>query len=232
MNYCRNLVWCDKYILLSSKFKKPLLSLLKEDKNVHKIEAIHNPCVISDNQETYNKSKRIIYVGRLDNNFKRIDWLIKTIGKLFKENPEWKFTICGDGPDREYLTQLAHSISTQIEILGYCDPTEYYKDASIIVMSSNRCEGWGMVLVEAMNYGVVPVATKTYESLEDIIDDGKCGYIIDKGSDDFSLKLQELMNNTQLLKTFSQNAQNKVKEFDINNISNQWYKLFDKCCSR
>jgi len=45
-------------------------------------------------------------------------------------------------------------------------------------MMTSRFEGWPMVLMEAMQMGVVPVVYNSFESLSDIVVDGENGYII------------------------------------------------------
>lgn len=46
----------------------------------------------------------------------------------------------------------------QVTLCGYTsDPQEVYKDASILCLTSSF-EGWGLVLAEAHNNGVVPIA--------------------------------------------------------------------------
>lgn len=233
LNYINNLNWADKFILLSPKFKPSILSLLKSSQNIEKIEAIFNPLIPSsdtNDSTSIKREKRIIYVGRLDNAFKRVDILIKNIGSVLKSHPDWEFLIYGDGPDKEKLVSLASKTSPQIKLMGFGDTKLIYDKASIIVMSSNKSEGWGLVLVEAMQKGVVPLATLSYESLNDIIENEINGLISSSNPENFKLLLQKLIENPVKLSFMSKNAKISVEKFDINRIYQEWTKLFKLCC--
>ena len=53
-----------------------------------------------------------------------------------------------------------------------------------------------LVLLEAFNYGCVPILYNTFASASDIVTDGIDGIIVDENSEDaFVSRLQELMNN-------------------------------------
>lgn len=227
-NYKANLEWTDRFILLSPRFRRVLVDILPDHENIEKIEAIHNPAATVDSLPSFPREKTILYVGRLDNNFKRIDVIIKDMGVVLEANPDWKFIICGDGPDREYLTQLARATSDRIILAGYCDPTDYYRKASVIVMRSSRSEGWGMVLIEAMSHGVVPVAALTYASLPDIIDSDINGLITENTSEDFCNKLNSLLADPVKLEAMSLKAYEKVDEFSTDSIIAEWYKLIER----
>ena len=231
VNYKHNLEWADRFVLLSARFNRSFCNLIKDDANIEKLEAIHNPAYNLSISESSKKENLIIYVGRLDNGMKHIDNLIINIGKILDVNPEWRFVICGDGPDRKYLENLAKNISDRISLVGYCNPEDYYKKASIIVLNSSKAEGWGMVLIEAMSHGVVPVVMETYESIRDIVDDGVNGFVAEPNNVDFLNKINILLEKPSLLKRFSSSAIEKVKEFDIEKTASQWYKLFAKCFS-
>lgn len=231
-NYQANLEYCDRYVLLSSRFQKSLCELACQSADIEKIEYINNPNVKSHDSVDINKKEKIIlFVGRLDNNFKRIDSLIDIAGRVLAHNPDWRFILCGDGPDRDMLVRQARKISDRIIFAGYCDPTEYYRKASVIIMRSSKSEGWGMVLVEAMSQGVVPVVSGTYDSLPDIITDGVDGMITDSCSSSFENALSTVVSNSRLREEMAQNTIVKVDNFDLEVIVRQWYKLFEKCCS-
>lgn len=223
-NYIKNLQWCDKFILLSPRFAKTLTSLVDSDLNLTKIESIHNPNTIIPKQYD-DKEKIILYAGRLDKNFKRLDTLIDDVSEVLGNNPQWRMVICGDGPDKEYLMKKAHKKNASIEFIGYCNPTEYYKKASIIVLRSIS-EGWGMVLVEAMSYGVVPVVAETYASLKDIIDNERNGLITQDKDEAFCSALDSLLRDPEKIQAMSSKAVIKAATFNTDSIVKEWYKLF------
>lgn len=231
-NYRTNLDYCDRFVLLSSRFQKSMCELSGQSAALEKIEYINNPNIKPFiNVDINRKEKIILFVGRLDNNFKRIDSLINIVGRILENNTDWRFILCGDGPDREMLVRQAQRISDKIIFAGYCDPADYYQKASVIIMRSSKSEGWGMVLVEAMSHGVVPVVSGTYDSLPDIITDGVDGIITDPCISSFEQALSSVVASNEKRRLMARNAINKVDKFNIDVIVSQWYKLFEKCFS-
>lgn len=228
-NYTVNLQWSDRLVLLSHRFNPVMLSLVDNKSEIHKIESIHNP-LPSDAFPSYSvdKEKIILFVGRLDNNFKRIDEIIDDVASVLADNDEWCFIVCGDGPDRERLAGYACRKSSRIKFVGYCDPRVWYDKASVIVLRSSKSEGWGMVLTEAMARGVVPVVAGSYESLPDIVTSGKDGVITCDSSDDFREGLRKTLSDETGLRQMSRNAQASARRFAVDCIVTQWYKLFEQ----
>ena len=84
-----------------------------------------------------------------------------------------------------------------------------------------------MVLTEAMQCGVVPVAFNSFASVTDIIDDGRNGILVKP----FSIKqyeeaLRRLMDNPDLLSQMSRNAKEDIKKYSVENVVDQWENLF------
>ena len=88
-------------------------------------------------------------------------------------------------------------------------------------------EGWGMVLTEAMSYGCVPFVYDTYESLHDIIDDGKNG-IIAKPFDkkEMARRIQEAIDDGKKFTAMQNATVEKVKSFSIEQIVDKWETIF------
>ncbi len=87
-----------------------------------------------------------------------------------------------------------------------------------------------MVLIEAMQCRVVPVAFNSFASVTDIIDDGRNGILIKP----FSIKqyekaLRQLMDNPDLLNRMSKYAQQDIKRYSVENVVDLWEQLFKEC---
>ena len=65
--------------------------------------------------------------------------------------PEWNLKIIGDGPDKKKLEYMSRRLD-RISFLGFQNPEPYYREASILCMTSNH-EGFGMVLIESRTQG-------------------------------------------------------------------------------
>ena len=218
----------EKIVLLSEKFK-PIFSKLIGNINDAKLVAISNPLSFSTNSVDLSiKKKQILYVGRLDYGHKRPDRVLEIWKTLYKKYSDWELIILGDGPAREGLLELSRELRLErIEFAGFKDPQNYYKDASIILMTSSY-EGFGMVLIEAAQFGVVPVALDTFESLQDIVDQGVNGYRIPAPfvKNAYGV-LANLMSNPKLRFSMATNAIAHSSNFAIEKIAKEWLNLFN-----
>lgn len=210
-------------VTLSSRFNDQIKKYFPLITN---ISAITNP-LIYEKVKNRQKEKIVLYVGRLQNNSKRIDRLISIWKNLAKKNPDWKLFIIGDGADYQMLKKIANNHPT-IEFKGSCDPTPFYEKASIVCLTSNY-EGYGLVLTEGMQHGCVPIAFGSYPTLYDIIEPGINGEIIKAFSlNEYKTSLNKLMNNEDYRKKLSANAKTSVKKFNRKLIVDQWENLFYK----
>lgn len=192
----------DALVLLSERFKKNFIKISKI-KDQDKLYAISNPNSYSIKATSYTKKgKTVLFVGRLDFQ-KRVDRLLKIWNLLYKEFPDWKLEIIGDGPDKSFYEGYMNKLKLKnVEFVGRRNPEEYYKKSSILCMTSSH-EGFGMVLTEALQYKVIPVAYKSYESIEDIIINGKNGFTITPFSTkEFYNTLRRIMSDSKLRDSF------------------------------
>ncbi|MGQ1911608.1 glycosyltransferase [Marinifilum sp. RC60d5] len=224
----------EKYILLSNGFKESLLKYARISDSPA-IIAISNPITIDVDylpMDLTEKKKQLLYVGRMDFINKRVNRIIEVWQELFKDYPDWELVLVGDGPHKQNLIDYVseHKIErVRFEGFQVEPPIKFYKDASLFILTSDL-EGFGLVLTECMSYGVVPIAYGSYEAVFDIIDDGKSGYITPTPySKEITKKhLIKLIENKQLLNEMANAAIEKSKEFIINSIKEEWYKLFSQ----
>lgn len=118
------------------------------------------------------------------------------MGKSGKTCPDWHLDIVGDGPDAEMLKDSAQKLGlSRIAFHGFQNPEPYYSRASVFCMTSTF-EGFGLVLVEAMQHGCVPVAFDSYPAVRDIISHGENGILVPPFQEEiYSNALTSLINN-------------------------------------
>lgn len=218
----------DKLVVLSETFKKNIEKELML--NTSKIVPISNPCVLRTKQASVNKKKQVLFVGRLDWSSKRPDKMLRIWKHLFQKHPDWEMLVLGDGPDRVRTKDLAKELKLKnIVFKGFVDPEPYYNQASIICLTSDY-EGFGLAMVEAMQFGVVPIAFNNWASLSDIIEHKKTGLIVNSNHiADFVAKLNSLMTDDREWKRMSLNASAYVQKFHIDVIGPQWLDLLKSC---
>lgn len=216
-----------KFILLSPAFI-PIAQKFARVNHPTKFLSIPNPILIPVFDESISKEKEIIYVGRIEYNQKRTDRVVDIWKELEPHYPDWKLTIVGDGDDREDLQNRIHEYGLKrVEITGFVNPIKYYQRASILLLTSEY-EGFGLVVAEAMSYGVVPVVYNSFESAKDLITDGYNGALIEKpfSVSHFTKVVQELMENAEW-HVLSQNSRIASKRFSVNTIVKDWYQLWN-----
>ena len=155
-------------------------------------------------------------------------FLINLWEKLSLKCPNWKMILVGDGEDRYILEKLIKKKKLQrIFITGYTDPNDYYQKAKILVLPSYN-EGFGMVLIEAMAHGCVPIVFNTSPAFHDIITDSNNGFIVNNlNKKEYINKCQLLMTNDKQLNQMATNAISSVKKFSLEIIGEQWINLFN-----
>lgn len=177
------------------------------------------------------KNKQILNIGRLTRDKQQID-LLKIWNSIVKErmHGDWRLLIVGRGEEESSLQKYINEnrLSDTISIVKpNKDVAEIFKASSIFAFTS-QYEGFGMVLLEAMSFGVPCISFNCPSGPKDIIDDGINGFLIDdRNLENYKKKLLELMKNEDLRKKFGQLSFIKVNNWDNENILKRWDTLFE-----
>lgn len=120
----------------------------------------------------------VLAVGRLSVEKGMID-LVAAFAQV--RRPDARLIIGGDGPERERLLAEARAlgIADRVAFPGQIDPSDYYAGARVVAVPS-RTEAFGLVLVEALSYGLPIVATACHGPRE-ILDGGRFGTLVPIG---------------------------------------------------
>lgn len=200
-------------------------------KNKSRLYCIPNPITTRCIQTEVPK-KIILYVGRLVYTPKRVDYLLRIWSHIWYKHLDWTLYICGDGDASSYYQKLAQKLKLgNIIFEGNIFPEKYYEKASIICLTSTY-EGFGLVLTEAMSAGVIPIAFNSYEAVNDIIDNGRNGFVVPAFNIyKYSSTLELLMQNNEIRQKMSEESIKKAQKFNINKIGEEWIKLFNSLIS-
>lgn len=175
------------------------------------------------------KTNQITVMGRLSKE-KAYDDMLKVFKKVLEKNPDVKLNILGDGEERTSLSVFADhlGISKSVTFYGNTigkDKHDVMMNTSVFVTTSHY-ESFGLVLLEAMSYGIPCVSFDSAKGSLDIIEDGKDGFIIkDRNLDEIANKIVELLNETP--KTLQNNAIKKAECFSYQNVKKLWLKEFN-----
>ena len=223
----------SRYVLLSKAFVNPLINYAHIS-NAQNVIAIGNPITIKVDLNNYsidNKKNQILYVGRMDYENKRVNRIVETWERVYKDFKEWELVLVGDGPHKSELIMYVktHNIDrVRFEDFRKEPPINFYKDAKIFMLTSDL-EGFGLVVIESMAYGVTPIVYGSYEAIYDIIDNGVNGFVTPKPYNAIFTeeKLRLLLSDKNLCKNMGLSAMEKARKFTLDSVINQWYAMFN-----
>ena len=171
------------------------------------------------------EQRMILSVGELifGKNYKTA---IDIIAKL--KDPQIRYYICGQGVQRRELEEYAKAqgVSDRVVFLGYRrDIPQICSCADVFLHTSHR-EGLPVAIMEAMACGTPVVASRIRGNV-DLIEDGVNGFLC--GSYDaagFADKIQKILDDPQLAKSFRENSLGKIQKNDIKIITEKMRHLY------
>lgn len=175
-------------------------------------------------------NRQLVSVGRLSPEKGYLD-LIEVYKLLNTKINNWNLSIVGDGVDMCKIVSSIdkYNLNKKVKLHGFLkkhDINNLLLNSSIYLMTSYT-ESFGIVLIEAMSYGLPCVAFDSAEGAREIIEDGVNGYLISgRNTDLFVDKVIELINNEDKRKEMGINARKTAKAFTIDNIGKIWLDLF------
>lgn len=138
----------------------------------------------------------VLYAGRLGPE-KNIGYLIKAFAALLKSVPQAILWIAGRGPEGPALERLCAQlgVSDRVQFLGFLDHAtlaRYYAACDVFVLPSLQ-EAQPLVAMEAMWFGRPVIVTRAIVAAEEMVEEGRNGYIVDPDSvDDLTARLRTL----------------------------------------
>ena len=215
----------DKIVVLS---KTDLRRWLRY---TNKVVTIYNPVTIFVDGSSECKSKRVIAVGRLDYQ-KGFDYLIKAWKQIYKEYPDWKLDIYGDGPLRKELeVQIKdNGLSHVLHLQGVSSNiVKEYQNHSFIV-SSSRAEGFPLVLIEASACGLPIVSFDCPSGPSEIVEHGGNGFLVSPvgNIDAMANRVMQLMADKSLRQKMGRRSLELSQRFKLENIAAEWIELYNQ----
>lgn len=214
--------------------------LTHEDKgywgNLPNIEVIPNAAMHLTCRYADVLQHRVIAVGRLDYQ-KGFDRLLRTWRMIQQTGryADWHLDIFGQGEWHDWLQgmivdwQLSDTVCIHrpTERIG-----EEYAASSLLVMSSHY-EGFPMVMIEAMAYGL-PVVTYDFKcGPKDIIRQGENGLLVRDGDiEGLAQAMQRLMDDEPLRMRMGEEAKKVVDTYSEEAVMSQWTALFESLANR
>ena len=215
----------DYFVLVSNDLKEFYSKELKDTKC--KCVYIPNTLDFISNKVSNLKEKRLVSVGRLSKEKGYLD-LLEMSKEIFKTNKDWTLEIIGEGSEREVLEKYIKDNNIKnVKLLGRRD-SNYINDLlykSSIYLMTSYTESFGIVLIEAMNFGLPVIAFDSAEGARKIITK-KNGYLIaNRDKSKYIDKVNELINDYDLRVKLGTEGKKDSKNYDPELVCKKWIDL-------
>ena len=212
----------DKLVVIPVGFDFRAVNMLRKEKRIETLSKFGVP---------FDEKKILITVGRLVKR-KGHAWFIEHVLRNLPK--EYIYLIVGDGPEKNPLSNLVSKIgfTERVYFLGSVSDEEkdaLYQVVDLFVMPNiqvkNDQEGFGIVLLEAGQYGL-PVIASNIEGIKDVVIDRASGILVaEKDSKGFINSILEFRSDhTVVLK-------NAIKsKFSWSKVMDTYVEVFENVC--
>ena len=171
----------------------------------------------------------LLTIARIEEG-KGIKVLLKTAYMVLNQHQNWKWIFIADGDINDVFPEDKEALllpENFIHIKETKEIVDAYKEASIYVMTSS-VESFGMVLIEAMNFGVPPIAIDCETGPRHIIENNVNGLLVEK-KNPFLLAnaISMLIHDKSKRKEMGLNAKYSVKKFYKYDVVQLWENLIN-----
>ncbi len=225
--------YSDYVCLLAEPYKKEFCDYGNIKEQV-KLMAMPNPLSFEIDVEPtvmQQKQNTVLVIGRIEEIPKHISLIIDLWAHYEHELPEsdWQLKIVGNGPSLLDYQQRAVTLGVRrCSFEGLQNPQSYYREAKLFLMTSDF-EGFPMTLVEAQQYGCVPIVLHTFSALSEIVEHGRNGMIVEgHDMDAFYQTMLRLMSNTEATQKMGLNAMHDCQRYSQRNVCDKWKGILER----
>ena len=173
--------------------------------------------------------KKIVCIASLDDR-KHQDLLIRAFSLIATNYPEWTVELWGSGYKKEEYQNMISDLGMEKQIFlkgSTKNVDQVLKNTDIFALPST-CEGWPLVLGEAMTMGIPCIGLSICDGVNEIIKYNENGVLSENSSEDFAEKLKFLMDNPDKRKKLGLKAQKDMEEHAENVIWEKWKDLIQR----
>ena len=213
----------DYFVVVSDNLRK-----FYENK-IGKTKCIYIPNVIDSLPDKRSKltNKNIITIGRLSHEKGQKD-LIDVFKIVNKELPKTKLFMVGDGPLKKELENYTKELKLTNKIiftgfLGDKGKEKYILDSSIFILPSYT-ESFGLVLIEAMSYGLPCIAFDTSDGAKELLKNNVGILVKDRNKEKMAEEIiKELKNKNG--SEHSEKGYKYCQKYLLDNVKKEWINI-------
>jgi glycosyltransferase involved in cell wall biosynthesis len=175
------------------------------------------------------QQKTLLSIGRLSYQ-KNYFVLLQAFAALYKDFPQWRLVIAGEGEDRPRLDAkiVEHELTDQVSLPGAIeDVGSLYRESHLLCLPS-RWEGFPNVLAEALSHGLPVVGFEGCAGVRDLIQQGDNGLLAEGNGNVESLArcLRTLMEDDAMRARMGEAGIRSVEPYNPQHIFDMWESFF------
>ncbi len=172
----------------------------------------------------------LLTIGRLVAR-KDVLQLLEIVRELKSDIPVLLIVI-GDGPQKGLLEEHISKwdLQDKVRLVGRVSDEEkfLYLASSDVFVSTAQHEGFGIVFLESMEFGL-PIMSYNHGGQADFLQDGKTGFMVELNEfDNFRKKLEILANDRDLRKKIAKYNTEYVRNFYIDRCADRYLEIYDQ----
>lgn len=226
----RYLPWIDIVCGVSQEICRKMEARLGS----RRIPVIHQPYGVpmptSDPVRSANAPLRVLYLGRVIEEQKRVGLMARVMWRTLAEIPDLRWTVAGDGPD---LARMREDFSGERERVSFLGGVPY-QDVPAVVASHDAyflCsdyEGLPLSLLESMGAGLVPVVSNLPSGISEVVNDEN-GIRVDCDDEaGYSNGIIRLATDSTLRAAMSRRASVQVREsHSTGAMAQRWVNMLE-----
>lgn len=194
------------------------------------VSVIPNPITSQFDRKSNCDVKKAIAVGRLTHQ-KNFSALIRIWRTVAVHHPDWQLEIWGEGELQRAIQQQIEEAGLEngIFLRGYTSEALRKMSKASMYLLSSYYEGLPLVMIEAMSVGLPVVSFMCPTGPQDILDDGRTGYLVPVGEENlFAEKVCRLIEDESLRKTMGKAALEESRKYRVDTIIPLWMNLFQE----
>lgn len=220
---------------VSESLKKDTLSTFKIDNkitvipnfiNIKEYDTPREHCVAR--KYAPHGEKILVHISNF-RKVKRVEDVIGIFEKVRKQMPS-KLILVGDGPEKSNIEQLCRQLNLGHDVIHMgkvADPKEILSVADLFLLPSET-ESFGLSALEALAMKV-PVISTNSGGLPEVNINGKTGFLSNVGDvEEMAANCLKLLNDEAIMESFSQNAFEQAKKFDLEKVLPLYEKLYQQ----
>lgn len=168
------------------------------------VTLVYPPAYIQPAPRTAHKGIQLLSVARLVER-KGIQRVLQALATDFATRSDWHYTVVGEGKYAEQIKTLISNLDLSKHVTLVEDPTQdqiqsAYQAADVFVLPTitkpGDKEGFGMVYIEAGQFGIPSIASRT-TGVDEAVIDGTTGILVDSDTQ-LTQAIAQLMDDTAL----------------------------------